>query len=744
MWTEFLFLAQTLAAFGAILGLALGYSYFKRKGVIWLTLGYSLFVIPWQLTLVISEDVHFSEQLISVGGRILFSLGQFFRRDPVEDGLLFVAFISTLLWFLFLLSGYWWTRHRNYLVAVLPGGIFTLTIHLYDKLISGRIWVLGAYILFSLLLLGRTYYLQNRESWRVRGVFQMQESAFDLTRGMVITAVVFVFFAWTIPASRAGVDAFVRNWNRLTRPWRDVQEWFSNAVEPLKAPTSPRTGDFYKSVLTLGTGNPLSDTVVFTVQIPDLLDEVQPRFYWRGYTYDVYQNNRWGLSSTNADEFNPSDAPITIPDAGRRASLRFTFDTQIQQTLLYVPSQPIWVSRPGLIQGTVTNEGEQDLFAWLAEPLLSAGEQYQVRSSVAEPYIQDLQEAGSEYPQWVLDRYLQLPDDFSPRVSELAAEITQDLDTPYDKATALTTYLRDEIEYANPLPEPLPDGVDPLEWILFDLKQGFCNYYATAEVLMLRSQGVPARMAVGFSEGQFDTDALAFTVRSLNAHAWPEVFFPGIGWVEFEPTANQEPLVRSDRPENELGLLPIDSGINTPAPDLPDEGLVPEEPDHIENNAVPSIAENKIISGLINLVLVVCFIAMLWFANQRYAVIDQLPYRLQAAYERNGGQAPTWIIRWARWNALLPIERSFETINRSLRLLGEAPAVFHTPAERAAALTQKLPQAESEIATLTEQHQASLFTSQPGNPGEARRASLRIWLYTIQVIAQNFFNRPTE
>ena len=280
MWTDFLFLAQTLAAFGAILGLALGYSYFKRKGVIWLTLGYSLFVIPWQLTLVISEDVHFSEQLLSVGGRILFSLGQFFRRDPVEDGLLFVAFISTLLWFLFVVSGYWWTRHRNYLVAVLPGGIFTLTIHLYDKLISGRIWVLGVYILFSLLLLGRTYYLQNRESWRARGVFQMQESAFDLTRGMVITAFVFVFFAWTIPASRAGVDTFVRNWNRLTRPWRDVQEWFSNAVEPLKAPTSPRTGDFYKSVLTLGTGNPLSDAVVFTVQIPDLLDEEQPRFYW--------------------------------------------------------------------------------------------------------------------------------------------------------------------------------------------------------------------------------------------------------------------------------------------------------------------------------------------------------------------------------------------------------------------------------------------------------------------------------
>jgi hypothetical protein len=156
-WTDYLFFAQTLAALGLILGLALGFSHFKRRAVILFTLGYSVILIPWQLTLVI-EDELLSARLASVGGRLYFALVQFFQREPVQDGLLFVAFISTLVWFLSIASGYYWMRYENYLVAVLPGGVFTLVIHLYDQFYTSRIWVLAAYLLFAMLLLGHQYY----------------------------------------------------------------------------------------------------------------------------------------------------------------------------------------------------------------------------------------------------------------------------------------------------------------------------------------------------------------------------------------------------------------------------------------------------------------------------------------------------------------------------------------------------------------------------------------------------------
>src|SRR6185503_16042423 len=142
----------------------------------------------------------------------------------------------------------------------------------------------------------------------------------------------------------------------------------------------------------------------------------------------------------------------------------------------------------------------------------------------------------------VTESYLQLPADFSSRIRELAEEITAEAETPYDKAGAITRYLRENIEYAATVPPP-PRNTYTLEWILFEHKQGYCVYYATSEILMLRSLGIPARMAVGFAQGEGISTrdinlredagftAGAYTVRKKNAHAWPEVYFPGIGWV---------------------------------------------------------------------------------------------------------------------------------------------------------------------------------------------------------------------
>ena len=737
-WTEYLFFTQTLAALGLMLGLALGHSHFKRRAVIFLTLGYSIIIIPWQLSLAIDDEL-LSARLASVGGRLYFSLVQFFQREPVQDGLLFVAFISLLVWLLSIASGYWWMRHGNYLAAVLPGGIFTLVIHLYDQSYNSRIWLLAVYLLLALLLLGHQYYLRNRESWRERRVFMMQESAFDLTRGMVIAASLFVFVAWTVPASQAGMDAATRAWRRLTEPWRDVQEWFSNAVESLEGSVVRRPADFYGNHLSLGSGTPLSDDVLFSVEAPEI-EEKLPRYYWRGYVYDLYQNFDWYAAGGVSEEFSPSNSELRIPDSGDRVKASFTFRIETQQSLLYTATQPVWVSRPGRIQIVTTESGEQDLLAWAAVPRLLAGEQYEVKASLINPSIQQLQNAGTEYPQWVTDRYLQLPDDFSPRISELADQITQELESPYDKANAITRYLRREIEYINPLPEPPPARVDPIEWILFDLKQGFCNYYAAAEVLMLRSVGVPARMAVGFAEGAFDEEANVYIVRSLNAHAWPEVYFPGIGWIEFEPTGNQDPLNRPNRPED---TPTADNGQTTGplnAPDLLNDGLTfgsREQP--LEEGITPTAEQPVTVNPLFYyLAVTVLLIIILWILNNRFSVIDRVPVYLQTAYERNGGRSPAWLANWARWTTLTPIERSFETINRSLRLLGEPPAFYATPNERAKSLSKKLPLATNSIETLLSQHQASLFTPDPGNPGLARRASLSIWLRTLQSFARRF------
>ncbi len=159
--------------------------------------------------------------------------------------------------------------------------------------------------------------------------------------------------------------------------------------------------------------------------------------------------------------------------------------------------------------------------------------------------------AAADYPQHVADRYLQLPVGFPESVRAAAAAITSDAANPYDKAVALQSHLL-TLPYSLTVQEP-PRGRDPVEWFLFENQTGFCTYYASAMITMLRSLGIPARLAVGFAPGAFDSDRGGWVVEARHYHAWPEVYFPGFGWVEFEPTppALQTSLALVDSPEAE-------------------------------------------------------------------------------------------------------------------------------------------------------------------------------------------------
>lgn len=131
----------------------------------------------------------------------------------------------------------------------------------------------------------------------------------------------------------------------------------------------------------------------------------------------------------------------------------------------------------------------------------------------------------------------------SPRIVALAAEITADDETSYDRARSLEDWFDANLTYSLRAPLP-PTGTDPLEFILFDDQRGYCNQIATAMVLMARSQGIPARVAAGWVSRESDEDG-GWIVRSKNAHAWAELYFPGVGWVTFDPT---DGVLPSDSP----------------------------------------------------------------------------------------------------------------------------------------------------------------------------------------------------
>jgi len=733
-WTPFLYLTQTCTYIGYVVGAALGFSQFQRRTVRWLTFFYMLIMLPLQWTLVIDQQVSLEEQLASVAGRLFFSTSDFFAQRPVEDPFFFVAIMTIAFWIISSSAGFQLTRRQNYLAAVLPSAIGLLIIQSYDNSVQGRVWILAFFAFIALLLLGRLNFLENQKSWRERRVFLSPDNSLDLTTTMAIAAGLIIVVSWTVPASISSLDSAVKTWNRFTRPWRDLTQNMENAVEALESPSGGRRGEFFGSELALGLGFPLSDSVMFSVEVPDLpTDQKPPRYYWRGRTYDYFAKEQWYTTGTTREDYSPASDIPTLINVEQREPAHFVFNTgQTTFTLLYAPAQPVWVSRPGVTRTIPAGTGK-DIISWSAFPTLLAGETYQVDAVLNNPNIGQLREAGEDYPQWIIDKYLQLPEDFSPRIRQLAAEITAQSGTPYDQAVTITRYLRDNIEYA-PTIEKTPRNKNTLEWILFEYKQGYCVYYASSEILMLRSLGIPARMAVGFAQGE-RTGENTFTVRRFHAHAWPEVYFPGTGWVEFEPTANQIPLNRPVGPQNPLdenNLFPRDSLRIEDSQNFASRDPVEEE------GLDPSVQSGATFNPLYLIPLLIALAGLTIFVSRRYTLHTRIPSLIRVTMERTGIETPVWITRWERWVGLSPIERAFESINFGLRQLDESPPIHATPVERADKLSLILTPMADQIKVLLDEHQTSLYTSRTADIDQARRAAFDIRMQTLLARVRHF------
>src|SRR5262249_27311258 len=205
---------------------------------------------------------------------------------------------------------------------------------------------------------------------------------------------------------------------------------------------------------------------------------------------------------------------------------------------------------------------------------LHTGDIYVANGTVSIASEEKLKAAGTEYPQYVKDRYLQLPSTLPQRVRDLAVSLTKDKKTPFEKAKAIEEYLRTfpatyDIKSA-------PPNKDAVDYFLFEEKKGYSDYQASAMVVLLRAAGVPARLAVGYNVDEFDLSVHRYLLRESPAYSWPEVYFPTYGWEEFSPYADVSVVARpvsdsatGDTAANDDDLI---RGINEP-----DFGEIPED-----------------------------------------------------------------------------------------------------------------------------------------------------------------------
>jgi transglutaminase-like putative cysteine protease len=705
-WTDDLDNVSRIALYGFFAGTALGFSLFRPLTVSFFSFIYGAFFIGWDLGASLGPDILWTERLYTLFLRFVISLQRLSAHQPVTDNLLFLLLMMILFWVLCCYAGYSLTRHADPWRIILPLALAITLIHSYDSAISRRVGYLVAFSFFALLLLIRLVSLRQLKTWSNANFHIPSQFSLDNFRYGMRVVLLLSLGAWLIPANKNALQGAVAFWEKAKRPFQSVRDDFENAFASLRTSVVTST-DYYGQTLNLGLGNVLTDNEVFTVLVPAKPPQ-GVRLFWRARVYDHYENGQWSVPNISLRTLLPGSTQLKFPQYPDRAKGLYSFYIAVNQPIvtIFAPPQPQWTNIGSRLEFLPNPDGTVDVFAIRANPPLSSGTTYSVRSSLSGTTVEKLRSAGENYPPWILERYLQLPEEITDRTKNLAQQITQFAPTPYDKVLAITNYLRSNIQYVETLDE-LPADKELIDWFLFESRKGFCNYYASSEVILLRSLGIPARLAVGFAQGESDesNNRNVYKVLQRDAHAWPEVYFPGIGWVEVEPTSAQPELSRPSSSQETAST----TDEETPLP--PEDVLPPKPPDKEfdlnQNSALQTYISWKNIFFL--LFLLATLILILFYKENIHKVSLEFPIALEEGLRERGITPPKALTRWNIQTRLSPIEKSYLAVNRSLVLLNHPPQKNATPLERSQLLIQVLPEAQVAIEKIIQAYHEAIF-----------------------------------
>jgi transglutaminase-like putative cysteine protease len=440
---------------------------------------------------------------------------------PVVNG--FIVATAIAIWFLVFVADWAAFRARAAFEALLPA----TTLFLFAAALGapgGRVATAAVFAAAALLfvLLHRTFVQEESSTWaashRERGRWSL------LGTGAALTTVAVVAGAVTGPRlPGAEADAVI--------DWQHIGE-----DEPTRVVPSPMV-----DLRTRIVEQP--NVEVFTVR-----SEVPS--YWRLTALDEFDGQIW--KSSYGTDGADGELPQAVDSAADTKSVR--------QTVTVEALAGVWL--PAAFEPRSLDAGDADV-GWDEDSSTlivdrdvptSDGLTYEVTSAIptwTEGQLREVSDA--DLPEELRQQYTTLPEVVSPEVRGLAQTVVgrEEARTPYDRAIALQSYLRNEFTYDDTVGPGA--SADALTAFLFQTRRGYCEQFAGSFAALARAVNLPTRVAVGFTWGAQDPEEpTLYRVRGVHAHAWPEVYFHGYGWVPFEPTPGRAPV----QGDQWLGLPP--------------------------------------------------------------------------------------------------------------------------------------------------------------------------------------------
>ncbi len=274
-----------------------------------------------------------------------------------------------------------------------------------------------------------------------------------------------------------------------------------------------------------------NDQIVMRARIDKTDGKNLGALHWRGVALDTFDNERWSKSRKDFKEslskLERGFFLIDYPSTTTASTIQTIYLEPIDSLVLFALSRPVAVES-SLTELYKDSEGAITFQRGDFERL-----SYKVNSDRSLPDASQLKSDNENYP-LEAKRYLQLPEKFDERIAVLAAQITEKQANRYDKAKAVENYLQTQFGYTL---EMKAKGEEPLADFLFNVREGHCEYFATAMAIMLRTQGIATRVVNGFQQGEYNETADVFVVKQKDAHSWVEVYFPRENaWIPFDPT----------------------------------------------------------------------------------------------------------------------------------------------------------------------------------------------------------------